>query len=118
MDNLVIGASLKPFRYSNMAVKRLREKGHSVKAIGLREGQIDDVEIETGRPEYKDVDTVLMYINRDRQPDFYDYITSLNPRRIIFNPGTENPEFQSLVKEKGIEPIEACTLVMLSTGLY
>jgi len=101
-----------------MAVKRLREKGYNVKAIGLREGQIDDVTIEIGKPDYKDIDTVLMYINPERQPDYYNYITSLNPRRIIFNPGTENSEFQSLASEKGIEPIEACSLIMLSTGLF
>ena len=118
MNNLVIGASLKPFRYSNMASKRLREHGHNVKAIGLCVGEIDDVTIETGKPNFTEVDTVTMYINPDRQPEYYDYIIGLNPRRVIFNPGTENSEFQTLLQDKGIEPIEACTLVMLSTGLY
>jgi len=118
MHNLVIGASLKPYRYSNMAVKRLREKGFDVKAIGLREGQIDDVSIVKGQPEFDDIDTVLMYINPKRQIELYNYILNLNPRRIIFNPGTENSEFQTLALKKGIEPIEACSLVMLSTGLY
>ena len=118
MQNLVIGASLKPYRYSNMAIKRLLSHHHEVKAIGLKEGEIDGVKILTGKPPLEDIDTVLMYINIDLQPDFYDYILGLKPRRIIFNPGTENPEFQKMAKENGIEPIQACSLVMMSIGSY
>lgn len=116
--NLVIGASVKPYRYSNMAVVRLRSHGHEVKAIGLKSGQIGDVNIEEGKPEFKEIDSVLMYINPDRQPDYYDYILNLRPRRIIFNPGTENREFEELASKNGIEPIEACSLVMLGTGQW
>ena len=118
MNHVVIGASLKSFRYSNMAINRLREKGYSVKAIGLREGDVIDVPIETGNPHIEDVHTVLMYINPSRQPDYYDYIKSLKPKRIIFNPGTENKELFELALKNDIEPVEACSLVMLSTGLY
>lgn len=118
MNSLVIGASLKPFRYSNMAINRLRDYDHEVKAIGLREGKVRDVEIETGHPDFSDIHTVTMYVNPNRQPDYYDYITGLNPKRIIFNPGTENPEFEKIANEKGIETIQGCTLVMLSVGTF
>jgi len=117
-DNLVIGASLKAHRYSNMAINRLRSHGYSVKAIGLREGVVNDVSIEKGRPAYTDIDTVTLYINPRRQPDCYDYILSLKPRRVIFNPGTENSEFERLLESNGIEAVGACTLVMLSSGQY
>jgi predicted CoA-binding protein len=115
---LVIGASENPQRYSFLAVNRLLKFRHEVKAIGLRQGHIDSVEIETGHPVYTDIDTVTLYINPKRQPEYYDYILSLNPKRVIFNPGTENPEFERMLSEKKIEATEACTLVLLSTGQY
>ena len=118
MNHLVIGASLKPYRYSNMAIKRLRQYGHNVKAIGLREGVVEDVKIEKGFPVFDDIHTVLLYINPSRQPEYYDYIKSLNPKRVIFNPGTENEVFYEMAQDSGIESIEACSLVMLSTGQY
>ena len=117
-DNLVIGASLKAHRYSNMAINKLRSYGHSVKAIGLREGYVNDVIIEKGHPEFTGIDTVTLYINPLRQPEYFDYITSLSPRRVIFNPGTENSEFEDMLESKGIEALRACTLVMLSSGQY
>jgi predicted CoA-binding protein len=117
-DNLVIGASLKPHRYSNMAINRLRSYGHSVKAIGLREGFVQDVFIEKGHPDFTNIDTVTLYINPRRQPEYFDYITSLGPRRVIFNPGTENSDLEHHLQAKGIEAIRACTLVMLSAGQY
>ncbi|HAW52499.1 MAG TPA: CoA-binding protein [Flavobacteriales bacterium] len=117
-SNLVVGASLKVHRYSNMAIDRLRAHGHDVKAIGLREGFVNDVTIVKGRPDYQDIDTVTLYINPRRQPDCYEYIVSLKPRRVIFNPGTENSEFERLLESKGIKAIRACTLVMLSSGQY
>lgn len=115
---LVIGASLKSYRYSNMAILRLRNYGHEVLAIGIREGKVDDVNIDTGRPDFSDIDTVTLYINPQRQAEYFDYITGLKPKRIIFNPGTENSEFQQLAESKGIETLEACTLVMLSVGNF
>ncbi len=118
MKTLVIGASEKPERYANMAVRLLREYDHSVLAIGLREGVIGDVPIQTGQPQFEDVDTVTLYVGPQRQDPFMDYVVGLKPGRVIFNPGTENPMFQAKLKQNGIEPIEACTLVMLRTGQW
>ena len=118
MADLVIGASLKPYRYSNMAIKRLIEYGRDVKAIGLREGEVHGVQIQKGHPVLNDIHTVLMYINPSRQPEYYDYILSLNPKRIVFNPGTENHEFIQLAREKDVLPVVACSLVMMSVGDY
>ena len=115
---LVLGASPNPDRYSNLAVKRLRDHDHRVIAIGIRDGLIGDVEIQKGMPQEKEVDTVTMYLNPQRQKQYYDYLLSLKPRRIIFNPGAENAELEKLARENNIEPVEACTLVMLSTGQY
>lgn len=115
---LVIGASLKPERYSNRAVLALRRHGHAVYAIGLRSGTIGDVEIQTGKPPFSDVDTVTLYLGPQNQREMIDYILSLQPRRIIFNPGAENPAFEKLAIEKGIVVEEACTLVLLSTSQF
>ena len=115
---VVIGASANPARYSNLAVKQLTSHGHKVIPIGIREGTIANIPIVIGKPEVKNVDTVTLYLNAKRQGEYYDYIFSLHPKRIIFNPGAENPELEKLAAEKGIEPLEACTLVMLSTGQY
>ena len=115
---VVIGASPNPDRYSNRAVRKLKAHGHDVVAVGLREGDIDGTKIHAGKPEVKDVDTVTMYVGRQNQPPLYDYIFSLHPKRIIFNPGAENMELEMLANEKGIETEEACTLVLLSIGQY
>lgn len=115
---LVLGASLKPERYSNIATNRLLNHGHEVVPVGLREGLIRDAKILKGKPEIKDIDTVTLYLNPKRQEEYYDYILGLTPKRIIFNPGTENRELIQLAKEKGIETEIACTLVMLSVGNY
>ena len=115
---LVLGASTNPERYSNQAIKSLRKHGQAVYAIGLKEGNIDDVAIQTGLPELKNVDTVTMYLSAKNQLQYYDYILSLKPKRIIFNPGAENDELLALAMENKIENLEACTLVMLATGQY
>ena len=115
---LVLGASENPSRYSYLAVNRLSSAGHPVIAIGRRVGDILGSPIQTGMPEIKDVDTVTLYLNPQNQKSYYDYILSLNPNRIIYNPGTENPELERLSAEKGILNLEACTLVLLSTGQY
>ncbi len=115
---IVIGASSKPERFSHKAVKLLSRNGHPVVALGIREGKIEDIEIIKGKPQVSDIHTVTMYIGPARQPEYYDYILSLNPKRIIFNPGTENPELKQIVEEKGIETVENCSLVMLNTGLF
>jgi uncharacterized protein len=115
---LVLGASENPERYSNMAIMRLRGKGHPVVAIGHRPARTGDVDIETEKKPFTDVDTVTLYLNPIRQKEYYDYILSLRPNRIIFNPGAENPELSALASANGIQPLAACTLVMLSTGAY
>ena len=115
---VVIGASDNPERYSYLAVLNLRKGGFPVEAVGMKAGEVDGLKIQTGFPEIKDVDTVTLYVGPKNQPYWYDYILSLKPKRIIFNPGTENPEFEKITEEKGIETTVACTLVMLSIGNY
>jgi predicted CoA-binding protein len=115
---LVLGASVNPERYSNRAIRSLRNHGHNVYAIGLRDGTVNDVKIEKGKPQYNDVDTVTLYMSQRNQEQFYDYILSLHPRRIIYNPGAENPDLEKLAEENNIENLEACTLVLLATGQY
>jgi len=115
---LVLGASLKPHRYSNMAMRRLQNYNHEVVPIGLRKGEVNGIEILKGKPEIEGIDTVTLYMNPKRQVEYYDYILGLNPKRIIFNPGTENMELIELAQAKGIETEIACTLVMLSVGNY
>ncbi|WP_010181072.1 CoA-binding protein [Aquimarina agarilytica] len=118
LKTLVIGASLKEERYSNKAINKLRNYKHPTVAIGLREGEVQDVSIVKGKPLLDDVHTVSLYINPKRQPEYYDYIIALQPKRVIFNPGTENPELFELLQRASI-PFEAsCTLVLLSTDQY
>ncbi|MCX6351480.1 MAG: CoA-binding protein [Bacteroidetes bacterium] len=118
MKTLVLGASTNPSRYSFIAVNRLLQHGHQVYAVGIKKGSIAGIEINNGKPEYTDVDTVTLYLNPTHQKEWYSYLINLKPRRIIFNPGTENPVFEKLANDAGIETEEACTLVMLSTGVY
>lgn len=115
---VVLGASQNEERYSNMAVKKLVAHNHPVTAIGNKEGIINDIKIIKENPSLNDVDTVTLYLNPENQKPYYDYILSLNPKRIIFNPGTENDELESLAAAKGIKTMEACTLVLLSTNQY
>ncbi len=115
---LVLGASENPNRYSNMAILRLLTFGHPVVAIGNRKGKVEDVEIITEHPDMDDIDTVTLYLNPTNQKSYYDYILSLQPRRVIFNPGTENDELEKKLIQKGVITQEACTLVMLGTGQY
>jgi predicted CoA-binding protein len=114
----VFGASIKPDRYSNRAINMLREYGHPVEAIGLRAGRVADVDIQTGQPDLQDVHTVTMYLGPQNQPPHYDYILGMNPRRVIFNPGTENPEFAEKLRAQGIDVVESCTLIMLGSGAF
>lgn len=116
---LVIGASENPERYSYKAIKALRAHGQDVVAFGLRKGSVDDVHFETEKKKHNDIDTVTLYVGPANQPSLFDYILNdIHPRRIIFNPGTENPVFSNMAKEKGIICEEACTLVLLATGQY
>lgn len=115
---LVLGASDNPARYSYLAVTRLRDHQHPVVAVGRRDGQVADVAITKDLPSITDIDTVTLYLNPSHQKEYYNYILSLHPRRIIFNPGTENAELEQLARDNGIQPMEACTLVLLSTNQY
>ena len=115
---LVLGASQNPARYSYLAVNKLARYNQPVVAIGRRKGKVGDVEINTERDPLTDIDTITLYLNPQNQKQYYDYIISLKPKRIIFNPGTENPELYQLARENNIQVLEACTLVMLSTGQY
>ncbi len=115
---LVIGASENPARYSFLAIKSLRRYGHPVIGIGSRAGKVADVSFSKEKPEEKDVDTITLYLNAKRQEEYYDYMISLRPRRIIFNPGAENEVLKKIAEDNGILVMEACTLVLLSTGAY
>lgn len=115
---LVLGASPNPSRYSYAAVTRLKEAGHEVIPVGIRSGEIASIPINTGLPSIENIDTITLYIHPSLQRLRYDYILGLKPKRILFNPGTENPELEKLAAEKGILAQEACTLVLLSTGQY
>lgn len=115
---LVFGASLNPGRYSNSAMHRLVAGGHKVVAFGLREGEVAGVKIDTELIAYKEIDTITLYMNPKRQAPFYDYLIALNPKRVIFNPGTENPDFYDMLRDAKIEFEMACTLVLLGTNQY
>ena len=115
---LVLGASENPARYSNLAIKRLVNGQHPVVAIGRKKGNVAGIEIETGQKQFTGIDTVSIYLNPLHQKEYYNYIISLHPKRIILNPGAENDELAGLAEKKGIRAQEACTLVLLSTGQY
>ena len=115
---LIIGASNNPERYAYKAAERLLAHGHEIELLGLRPDMVFGHKIATVRENYENIDTVTLYIGPQRQPEYYDYILSLHPRRVIFNPGTENNEFEELLRKNNIEPEEACTLVLLGTGQY
>ncbi|MFK7932924.1 MAG: CoA-binding protein [Saprospiraceae bacterium] len=115
---LVLGASTNPQRYSYRATRMLTDRGYEAVPVGIKKGAIAGIDIINGTPESDDIDTVTLYLNPERQKQYYDYILGLKPNRIIFNPGTENFELVRLAKEQGIETAIACTLVMLSTGQY
>lgn len=115
---LILGASENPGRYSYLALKKLLANNHSIVAIGKKKGRVGDTMISNELSNESDIDTVTLYLNPANQKQYYDYILSLNPKRIIFNPGTENDELENMARAKGIAVLEACTLVMLSTGQY
>ncbi|NPA68891.1 MAG: CoA-binding protein [Chlorobi bacterium] len=118
MKTLVIGASPNPERFSYKAVRLLKRYGHEVIPAGIRDGEIAGLPIIKGKPEVKDVHTVTLYVGPARQAEYYDYVLGLKPRRLIFNPGTENPEFMRKAEEHGIKTVVNCTLVMLNGGLF
>jgi uncharacterized protein len=115
---LVLGASDNPQRYSYLAITRLQQSGHPVVAIGRKKASVNGIAIDTEQTPASDIDTVTLYLNPAHQKEYYHYILSLKPKRIIFNPGTENRELEDLAKANNIQPLEACTLVLLSTGQF
>lgn len=115
---LVLGASLKPNRYSNIAIQKLVHHNVKTVAIGLREGLVTGIEIIKDKTPFDDIHTITLYVNASNQEFYYDYIISLNPERVIFNPGTENPELYQLLEDHKIQYEIACTLVLLSTNQY
>ena len=115
---IVLGASDNPARYSYLAVEKLNRYGHPVIAIGRKESKIGNTKIMVHESPEDLVDTITLYLIPVAQKEYYSYILSLKPKRIIFNPGTENDELSSMARENGIEALEACTLVLLSTGQY
>jgi uncharacterized protein len=117
-STLVLGASTNPERFSNRAIRRLRKLDLPVFAVGLREGDVEGVEIHRPFPVFFDIHTVTMYVGAKNQPIYYDYILYLHPKRVIFNPGSENDEFEQMLEERGIETIRACTLILLTIGEY
>lgn len=118
MKTVVIGASPNPERYAWKATRMLQDYGHEAVPVGLREGTIGTTAILTGQPEVEGVDTVTLYVGQQNQEAWKAYVRELGPRRVIFNPGTENPSWQKELAQSGIQVDEACTLVLLSTGQY
>jgi len=115
---LVLGASPNPIRFSHKAVKSLVRHGHDVVPLGIREGDIMWQKIIIGKPKMDDIHTITLYLNPTRQKEYYEYILSLSPKRIIFNPGTENHELIEIAMKNNIEVSIACTLIMLNTNKY
>jgi predicted CoA-binding protein len=115
---LVLGASLRPDRYSNYAIHSFIDKNIEAIGLGLKDGNINGVQIYTGTPEFENIHTITMYLGPKRQRDYYDYIISIRPQRVIFNPGTKNQELENLLDENNIFYENSCTLVLLSTGQY
>ena len=115
---LVLGATENPDRFAYRAAHSLVRHGHDIALVGIRKGEVAGHPILNDKVPIAEVDTVTLYVGPPNQPEWYDYILGLNPRRIVFNPGTENPELARLARNQGIETLEACTLVMLSIGDY
>lgn len=115
---LVLGASPNTGRYAYIAANRLVGHGHSIVNVGLKTGEVAGVPIEKPETIHNDIDTITLYVGPQRQPPLYDYILDTHPKRIIFNPGTENSELRKMANDKGIETEYACTLVLLSIGEY
>ena len=116
----IIGATPNPARYAYLAADLLTEKGHEIVPIGIKSGSVSGVEILDihQKPQIQGIHTITLYIGPQRQPDWYDYLLSLKPERIIFNPGTENETFNALARQHDVDTEEACTLVLLRLGAY
>jgi len=115
---LVIGASLKPERYSNICIRSLSDENIAVEAIGLVQGHVGNVMVRTGKPGLINIHTVSLYLAASRQPEYYQYILQLKPARVIFNPGAENEEFMHLLMQNHIDCMEACSILMVRSGIF
>jgi len=118
MKTLVVGAGPNSVRYSYKAVRLLQRFNHEVVPLGIRNGEIDSLQIIKGKPKLSNIHTITLYIGPAKQPEYYNYLLGLKPQRIIFNPGTENAEFINLAEKQGVETVQNCTLVMLNSDLY
>ncbi|MFT5915057.1 MAG: putative CoA-binding protein [Flammeovirgaceae bacterium] len=115
---LVLGATTNSSRYAYRATDDLLQNGHEVVPVGIKKGEIFGHEIINDKSIQPEIDTVTLYVGPQNQAEWYDYILETKPKRIIFNPGTENTELVKLAENQGIEVENACTLVMLSVGSY
>ena len=115
---MIIGATNNPGRYASLAAHRLTAHGHDIVNVGIKTGEVAGVPIERAGAIHPDIDTITLYVGPQHQNEYFDYIIKTKPKRIIFNPGTENEELENLAEENGIETMDACTLVLLSTGQY
>ena len=115
---LIIGATPNADRYAYRAAHMLTAKGHPIVNIGIKQGEVAGIKIEKPGTPYNDIDTITLYIGTDIQKNYFDYILETKPKRVIFNPGTENPDFEKMLDLHNIESVEACTLVLLSIGQY
>jgi predicted CoA-binding protein len=115
---LILGATPNPARYAHIAAERLVARGHEIIPVGIKQGRVQGKEILNGKPDVPEVDTVTLYVGPRHQPAYYDWLLRVAPRRIIFNPGTENAELMKLARENDIEVVTGCTLVMLAGGSY
>lgn len=120
LKTVIVGATTNPERYAYLAANRLRAHHHPIVPLGIKKGTVAGAEIQDlrERPAIDGVDTITMYLSPSNQTEWENYLLSLKPRRIIFNPGTENPALAAKAQQQGIETLEACTLVMLSVGNY
>ena len=115
---IILGATPDAGRYAYLAANRLVKSGHDIVNVGIKTGEVAGVPIEKPETIHADIDTITLYVGPQNQPPLYDYILNTHPKRIIFNPGTENSELRKMANEKGIETENACTLVLLSIGQY
>jgi hypothetical protein len=115
---VVLGASPDPGRYSYRAVRQLVKRNYEVVAIGKKKGLIGDILIETGQPPIQDVHTILIYLSPHHQGEIFDYVLSLRPKRVIFNPGTESPEFEEILISHNVEVVHDCSLVMMAMDRF
>jgi predicted CoA-binding protein len=118
MKVLVYGASTNPSRYAYIATELLLQHKHDVSLVGIKKGEVLGLIIQQDQPLLKDIDTVTLYVGPANQEGLFEYLQAISPRRVIFNPGTENSDLEKELEQVGIQIEEACTLVLLHTGQF